>query len=322
MPRKRLNQDGLNVDGWFQGNRFVDFFVRRVVGKLKSRRNDYLLVQAYKRDFINNQDKKNAIILASTPKSGNTWIRFIFANIISLQEVDGGVINYHKLEEMLPDEAWQKAMRKTWIFKTIPCIVKTHKPYKKIYDNFNKFFVYRNPLDTLISQYCYITTRTGDPVTENSYKKWRGVENIRLVAEEWRKRGPGGYMRHTLGLDRWCNHYKSWINNCDVSCSYEELKSAPMITLKTVLDNLSLQIDDEVLEEAIKRSNIKKVQALEDEFGKSPRMAQLSTRFARKGTIGQWQYYFNKSDLSYFKAKMSESNIDISRFEYGNSLDL
>jgi len=322
LPRERLSQDGLNVDGWIQGNRFIGSFIRRVVGKLKGRKNNYVLDQIYKRDFINSQDKKNAIILTSTPKSGNTWIRFIFANIISLQEMDGGVINYHKLEEMLPDEAWQEDMCKPWIFKTIPCIVKTHKPYKKIYDHFNKFFVYRNPLDTLISQYYYITTRTADPVIENSYKKWRGVEDIRLIAEEWKKRGPGGYMRHSLGLDRWCNHFKSWINNCDVSCSYEELKSAPMTTFKTVLDNLSLQIDNEVLEEAIKRSDFKKTQALEDEFGKSPQMAQLSTRFARKGTIGQWKNYFDKSDISYFKAKMSESNIDVSRFEYGNSLDL
>jgi hypothetical protein len=322
LPRERLNQDGLSVDYGIQRNRFAGLFKRKIVNKLKSCRRNYVLNRVYKKYFINNQDKKNAIVLASFGKSGNTWVRFIFANIIALQEIDGGVITYHKLEEMLPDEVRQEDMYKPWRFKTIPCIVKTHKPYKEIYDHFNKFFLYRNPLDTMISHYYYITTRTADPVLGNSYKKRRRVEDIRFIAEEWKKRGPGGYMRHALGLDRWCNHYTSWMNNCDVSCSYEELKSAPMITFKTVLDNLSLQVDDEVLEEAIKRSNFRKIQALEDEFGKSPQMAQLSTRFARKGTIGQWQNYFDKSDISYFKAKMLEYNIDISCFEYGNSLDL
>ncbi len=322
MPGERLNQDGLNVDSRIQGNRFAGLFKRRVVNRLKGYRNNCVLDRVYKKHFINNQDKRNAIILASSTKSGSTWVRFIFANIIALQEMEGEVIDYHKLEENLPDEAWQEDMYKPWRFKTIPCIVKTHTPYKKIYNHFRRFFLYRNPLDTMVSQYYYITTRIADPVIKNSYKKWRGVEDIRLIAEEWKKRGCGGYMRHTFGLDRWCNHFKSWIDNCDVSYSYEELKSAPKTTFKTVLDNLSLQIDDEVLGEAIKRSDFKKIQALEDKFGKSPQMAQLSTRFARKGTVGQWKDYLDKSDISYFKTKMLEYNIDISRFEYGSSLGL
>lgn len=322
MPIERINQNGLNVNSWMDGNRFASLFKRRVVDRLKSYKNEYILGRVYKKHFMDKEGKRNAIILASSPKSGNTWVRFIFANIIALQELDGEIIDFHKLEQSLPDEGWLEDMCKPWRYKTIPCIVKTHKPYSDIYNNFKKFFVYRNPLDTMVSQYYYIITRRADPVIENSYRKWKDVEEIRIITEEWKRRGPGEYMRHQTGLDRWCHHFNSWIDNCDASCSYEHLKSVPDTTFKSVISKLSLQIEDEIIEEAIKRSDFRKVQTLEEKSGKSPKMAQLSTKFARKGSIGQWKDYFDRSDISYFKTKMAEYNIDISRFEYGELIDL
>jgi hypothetical protein len=320
MTEEKLDQGGLNVGSWVQKNRFAGLFKEKVVNRLKGYRNEQILSKVYKEHFINKQDKKDAIILAAAPKSGSTWVRFIFGNIIALQEMDGKVVDYHELDEMLPNEAWGEDMCKPWTYKTIPCIVRTHTPYKKIYDHFRGLFVYRNPLDTMVSQYHYITTRTADPALENNYRNWKDVEEIRIITEEWEKRGPGKYIRHSIGLDRWCHYFNSWIDNCNASCSYELLKSVPETTFKAVIDRLSLQVEDEITEEAIKRSDFKKVQTLEEEFGKSHRMAQLSTKFTRKGRVGQWKDYFDKSDISYFKTKMTEYNIDISRFEYGGTL--
>jgi hypothetical protein len=44
--------------------------------------------------------KSDDIIIASFPKSGNTWMLFILANIISLCEMDGRQIDFNVLHEL------------------------------------------------------------------------------------------------------------------------------------------------------------------------------------------------------------------------------
>ncbi len=291
--------------------------IRNIYSRLKGYKNEQRLSKVYKKHFLNDSNKRNTIILAATPKSGSTWIRFLFANIIALQEMDGKVIDFHALDKILPTEAWKDHMCKPWHYKTMPCIVKTHTPYKKIYRHFRKLFVYRNPLDTMVSQYHYLVTRTADPATPNAYTTWKSPESIRKKAKEWEDVGCSGYMRHSMGLDRWCHFFNNWINYCDVSCSYELLNRIPGTVFKRVINKLSLHVSDEIIEEAINRSDFRRIRALEEKTGKSTRMAQLSTKFTRNGRVGQWKNHFDKSDISYFKARMTHYGIDISRFEFG-----
>lgn len=46
------------------------------------------------------------IIFGTFPKSGTTWVRFIFANIISLAELDGREVDY----DFLNGESWMRVM--------------------------------------------------------------------------------------------------------------------------------------------------------------------------------------------------------------------
>ena len=95
---------------------------RKIAHMFEMRCYDKHLVQY----FLESDDKSNAVILASFPKSGNTYLRFIFANIIALCELDGKTIDYHQLDNMLPTDLFEKDLVKPWPYRTLPCVLKTH----------------------------------------------------------------------------------------------------------------------------------------------------------------------------------------------------
>jgi hypothetical protein len=48
--------------------------------------------------------RESDVILASFPRSGNTWMRFIWANMIAELELGGRVVDFHFVEgEMICD---------------------------------------------------------------------------------------------------------------------------------------------------------------------------------------------------------------------------
>lgn len=230
------------------------------------------------------------VILGSFPKSGVTWFRFIMANLISISELGGRVVDYHLLNGELR-AAYDSHDVPTIEFAVIPRIFATHRKYSdRRFGRYRKIYLYRNPADTMVSYYEFRKAWTGT----NKYLK----EFKYFIRDD------------RFGLTTWCQHVQNWRQNSDVVLTYEDLKENTFSTVKRALEKLNIcSISDNNLREAISRSSFRSVRRMEEEKGLDIRTGSHlkdGFRFARKGSIGQWQEYFDDNDLVLLRNVLEE----------------
>ena len=86
---------------------------------------------------------QNDFILASYPKSGNTWLRFLLANIYNSLEHKFNEIDFHTVHEVIPELKQHDYCN----YHYLPKVFKTHETYE---DSFkNVILILRNPLENI-----------------------------------------------------------------------------------------------------------------------------------------------------------------------------
>lgn len=300
-----------NLSLWIHAKRTASRFTKpfvepaSVVRWVRHKYRHYRFDRRFRRDFLNDDSKAGSILLASYPKSGNTYLRFIFANIISIKELDGQVVDYHLLDEMLPTDLFEADLKEPWEYRTLPCILKTHRSYRDVFEPLGAIYLYRNPLDVMVSNYHYFKNRSAPPPYASTGTT-QDVDRSPFTGT------PTNYLReHIQG---WCQHFRSWYNVADVRVSYEELKASPTSTARRILRDLEIAVERDVLEQAVERSAFERVKELERDRGTSKKMANLEGEFARSGKIGQWTSYFDEDDVDVARECMKEYGLMLSDF--------
>jgi len=260
--------------------------------------------QLFKRHFINNPDKKSAVILASYPKSGNTFFRFVWLNIISLLEMDGKEIDFQILDNYMPYEGFFMDLVQPWKFRSLPCLLKTHEKYSQKYASFRIIHLFRNPLDTMISNYFYYSRRKGVPKSNFSWLEYK-------ILNSPYNRFTGSFHEFLNEyFDDYCRHFKSYIDTEAIPISYEILMSEKATeVLKNLFNRLGVKIDDDIIiAEALKRSNPKRLKGKPH----SNKMAILDgMHFIREGSVRQWENFYNKRDMEFVHEKMRYYGLQI-----------
>ena len=110
-------------------------------------------------------------------------------------------------------------------------------------------------------------------------------------------------------FDGYCEHFKSWMHKDDTfPISYEVLLSENSFEhIKTLLSNFQLSIKDEVLQEAIKRSQPKRLKNAPH----SNRMAELEMKFIRNAKTKQYneKKYYGAQELEIVRKKLKQYNL-------------
>lgn len=249
--------------------------VRRRLGEM--RRNAHLL--------------PSDVLLASFPKSGNTWVRFIWANLVSLSELGGRTVDFHTLDEEVAPE-YDSNSWGTVVPKTLSRLVKTHREYDpRLFAGRRAIYIWRHPGDVAISYFHYLNARND-------------TQDLGGLSE---------FLRHRKwGLPAWCKHVANWLLHADLVIRYEDLSSNTENTMREVLGVLGGRfIDDQVLQMAIERSSFEHIRALEVERG-LPSSSEFKEgfRFTRMGTTGGWQEEFSKSDCSYIREEVERHGLN------------
>jgi len=189
--------------------------------------------------------------LASYPKSGNTWVRFLLYNAI-----------YGR-----PAESLDIARKIPDIHRPIPfdpptsdmMLCKTHFAYSVKHPKINQtdkaILIIRDPRDVLFSAL--------------NYRRLAGMTSKQMSDEMYAKRfiaSLGDPEFQSIGFGNWQSHIKSWQNNNNFpvhTVKYEELKTNTSDSLRSIIEFIGLDIDDERITQAVKSSSFDSMRALE-----------------------------------------------------------
>jgi hypothetical protein len=213
------------------------------------------------------------IILVSYPKSGNTWTRFLIANLVYPdKQVDFTTIN-----ELMPDP---EALTKRHLARMArPRIIKSHQYFDPRYRRV--IYIVRDPRDVLLSAYHF------------DIKRNRIQEAYPL--EQYTTRFIGPQDGHQYG--NWGENVASWIyvranDPGFLLVRYEELLSAGPGELCRIAEFLGITPDPTAIAQALKRSTADRMRELEKEQAaswSSTKETRKDKPFVRAAKAGGWK---------------------------------
>jgi len=245
--------------------------------------------------------------LASYPKSGSTWLRTMLSALLSPEHE----VNLHELigratldtpsgldeelgfdpAELSPDalnEVRAAAFRRAAASApaTTPTFQKTHLANITLRDGARLFdeqsgravYLVRDPRDVAVSYSHYIA----EPVTK-VVEAMCGHETVLGRAQLVRPT----FLQQPMGS--WSGHAQSWVDSPSLpvlTVRYEDLLADPAGQLGRVAAFAGLDASTDALMQAVQRTSLSALRALEDEHGFPERMA-TADRFFRNGVAGE-----------------------------------
>jgi sulfotransferase family protein len=212
--------------------------------------------------------------LVSYPRSGNTWTRFLIANLVYPNEM----VSFLNIERLIPDTASQsnRALKRT----SRPRIIKTHQYFDHRYPK--TIYIVRDPRDVALSYYDfqrkYRQIADGYPIEQYVDDFVRG----RLGSEDWGTWGEN--VASWVYTRRWRNDF--------LLLRYEDMMQDTTRELASIGRFLGMAPDPARLERAVSLSSADRMRALE----KAEQHKWVATRnrrqdipFVRRATSGGWK---------------------------------
>ncbi len=207
-------------------------------------------------------------LLASYPRSGNTWLRFMMAEVLS-----GLAIDFDNVDHFVPEMGLQVLAR--GILPGQGRLVKTHERYRPEYKR--AVYLVRDLRDVVLS----------------NYARECAVGAHFMTLDEYLPRFLSG---KTSGFGSWQDHLKSWLGSplrtdaAMMVVRYEDLRCDTRGELSRILTFLGCEVDPEQIERAIDNCSLERMRTKEDVAHKLPRIRNEVGRFVRTGSIGGWKY--------------------------------
>jgi hypothetical protein len=261
--------------------------------------------------------KKNIIWLASYPKSGNTWFRVFLSNLFNDSQEPADINNLHEtpiasarqpfdevtglpssdltfqeVEQLRPEVYRYQAQELDGIQYR-----KVHDAYTYLEDGSPLFpidvslgaiYFMRNPLDVLIS-FAHHSAKEPAEMIEvlNDPDKAFGKSPKRLFNQLRQK------------LSTWSGHVKSWVDQQNIPVHvmrYEDMRRSPKNTFLQAVNFLNLEVGEESVEEALKKSDLSVLKEQEKKNGFKEKMIKADS-FFRKGQVGEWKEVLTKDQV-------------------------
>ena len=229
---------------------------------------------------------QNDIFLVSYPKSGNTWLRFILANLLNKNEE----INFTNIHQYSAEEGKIPSLKDELNKQRF---VKSHSQFNSSFPKI--IYIVRDGRDVYVSYYHYLKNNL-PPGT--SFK-------------EFLANGPFIY-------GRWSEHVFSWLDNCKnplLLIKYEDMHRDPLNTMGKVIDFIGLEVDNMSIKIALEKSCFDHMRNLEKTFGRGEYKTGPDI-FMRKGEVGDWQKYFHHEEKKIFKEL---DQLSLTKLQYEDS---
>ena len=212
------------------------------------------------------------IFIASYPKSGNTWARFMVANLMHPQEP----VTFLNIDHVSPDPD----LRSRNFLKKCPRprVMKSHHPFDARYKRV--VYIARDPRDVIVSQY--------------HFQIKRGVIQAAHPIAEFVERALNG---QTNQYGSWGQNVGSWLiarfKTPDfLLLRYEDLKERPEAELARVAAFLGLEAGPQQLSQAVQLSSadrMRKLEKVQADKWASTRETRKDLAFVRSAVAGEWK---------------------------------
>jgi hypothetical protein len=243
--------------------------MRRILGTLKQAKRVLLgRITAGRNASVYPDD----VFLVSYPKSGNTWVRFLIANLISEEP-----ITFLNIEQcipsvyILPDRELRRVRR--------PRVLKSHECFMPRYRKV--IYIVRDPRDVAVSYYHYNLKKRLLP-PDCSIEQYAPL----FIADELDMRcGP------------WGDHVMSWMNMREsrdkfLLLRYEDMQANTVAELRRVAEFFSIDPTPERLNRAVQFSSADRLRELEKKESKDwvfTKGMRQDIPFIRAAKSGGWQ---------------------------------
>lgn len=222
--------------------------------------------------------------IASYPKSGNTWLRFLL-----YQYFNGAAESSAQISRFIPDMHHKGSLHGVKPFEG-SIFVKTHLPLDQrlpLREHTRDFVhVVRHPRDTILSCLNYARLINSPDVAG-------GVTDEQYVRGFIARGGSAWYAG--LGFGTWEEHCASWIDNTEfpgLLVRYEDLKKQTPAELRRILEFLGHPVDQSRVDQAVKLSSFDHMRALEVKEKSSGTTGEVFAGGADKARKGQ--FFMNK----------------------------
>ncbi len=213
------------------------------------------------------------IFLVSYPKSGNTWTRFLLANLVYPEKNP----DFSNINALLPDV---EIMSKRNLERAHrPRLLKSHQYFDPRYPRV--IYVVRDPRDVVLSEYHFDIKR-------------------RAIAEDFPRqqfvsRFVRGEVNHPNGT--WAENVATWFytrrgDSRFLLVKYEDLQTQPLEEMGKIARFIGIPPDHERLAFAVKQSSADRMRELEKKQGhlwSSTRDTRQDKPFVRSAKAGGWK---------------------------------
>ncbi|NNF44172.1 MAG: hypothetical protein HKN62_14230 [Phycisphaerales bacterium] len=212
------------------------------------------------------------VVVASYPRSGNTWVRFLLYDLLTGDEPQFRAVG-HGVPEIGRHRDTEAA-----VLADGGRILKTHEPYRPAYRR--AVYVVRDPRDVVVSEYWY--------------QRWRNLYEGPLDAFVDR------FLRGRVNtLVRWDRHVTGYLDaSIDLHLvRYAALHEDGERTLADLCRFLGLETTPAEHRRALERSAFERMRAKEDRMRRrSPTSRIGDRRMIRRGRAGGWREELDPAD--------------------------
>lgn len=215
------------------------------------------------------------VFIVSYPKSGNTWLRFLLANLVKLPDEE---IDFHTVHRYIPEAGEEEDYSAKLIH---PRIMKSHACKVSKYPRV--VYLIRDGRDVYVSYYFH---RLKQLSPETTFRKF--IESQDHYPSTWGEH-----------IESWL--FRGYSPNLLI-VRYEDLISDCLIQLKRIVGFIGLKLTEKKLKIAIENSKFDRMRRIELEKGRKFKNKGPDL-FTRSGKPGDWKNYFGMEEKKIFKSR-------------------
>ena len=227
------------------------------------------------------------IFLVSFPKSGNTWTRFLIANLAFPNER----VDFASIHQLVPDP--YVTYKRDFDRMPHPRIIKSHECFEPRYPR--AMYIVRDPRDVVISQYHY-------------HRKCNKIEDG-YPMEKFVARFLAG---DTCPHGSWGESVTTWLTSRHndprfLLLRYEDLVADPRRELARVAKFMNIDADAERISKAVERSaadNMRKLEKAQSDKSSLTKDSRKDLSFVRAAKSGGWQKDLPAQYVAQIEAKL------------------